>query len=138
MTGPNAFSAILASHRVDGVVVRDTRIRQANKAAVDLPGNGPVTVERVAVTGPTNRAAFDITDRDGSTFTNCCIQKPGVGVQISNSSNCRVADSTVVVDGQAFAFRNARVETAGIEREGTCGVPSVPGNAIPADERGDR
>jgi hypothetical protein len=124
MTGPDATSALLASNRVDRVSVRDTRIEQHNgQAAVELPGTGPLEVEQVVVTGDSTGAAIDITDRDDSTLTGLCVQKPGTGVRIRDSSGCRIADSTVAVDGTTFDFSGSVVETDRIARDGTCPVP---------------
>ncbi|MFB6142873.1 MAG: right-handed parallel beta-helix repeat-containing protein [Halorientalis sp.] len=124
MTGPDATGAIYASHRVDDLTVRNTYARQHNReSAVELPGTGTTTIRSLTVTGDTPRPAIDLVDRDGSTIADVCVRKPGKGIRIAHSANCRIERSTVDVDGTPFVFVGSDVATRGISRSGTCPTP---------------
>ena len=128
MTGPDATTAINASNDLDGITVRNTRIRQGNgQEAITLPGGGPTTLRKVSITGESETYAVELSGRDGSTLENVCIQQPGDGVRITDASGCEVVDSTVNVSGDAFAFDGASVDTRNVSRDGSCPAPNLSG-----------
>jgi hypothetical protein len=127
MTGPDATTAVNGTHAVDDLVVRNCRIVQGNdRPAVSVPGGAPLRVADTTVTGPSSRPAVEVVDRDGTEVVGCCVRKPGTGVRIVDSTDCRVADTTLAVDGEAVSTENAEVSVEGVTREGDCAAPDWP------------
>ena len=143
---PNPGPAITARGPAKTVSVRNTRIQiNANVPAVlrvgqkdfgHHPASGTprwLRMENVSVTGDAaGGSAVVARDAPNSVIKNCCIQQTGSnrsGVKLSNASGSRVEDSTINASGDAVDFQSSSVETANVERSGSCPVPTGDGES---------
>ncbi|MFP9061124.1 glycosyl hydrolase family 28-related protein [Natrialbaceae archaeon A-chndr2] len=123
MGEPAGAHAIYTSNAHDGITIRDCRIQQdRNFFAIQLDegGSGHTIIENVSITGDANRAGIYLRGRSGARLRNLCLQKAGDGVRIRSSSNVRLENSTINVDGTTIS---GSPSTSGISTSGTCPVP---------------
>lgn len=97
-----------------------------------VSGSAPIQVENCSITGGSSsptKGGIDITGRDGSEVSECCISMEGQqnGVVIEGANNCTVRRSTIDVNGQAIATPGSSVATSGISHSGSCPLPSDSG-----------
>jgi hypothetical protein len=143
---PNPGPAVTARGPAKTVSVKNTRIQvNANVPAVLRVGqkdfghhpasNTPrwLRMENVSITGDAAGGnAVVAYDAPNSVIKNCCIQQTGSdrsGVKLSDASGSRVEDSTINVSGDAVDFQSSSVETANVERSGSCPVPTTDGDS---------
>lgn len=127
--------------------IADTRIQYDNDGVAAVrreeygpkqshpPGEDPrwVRMKNCVITGEgsTRHGAVDIADGDGSEIRDTVIQLTGGGdgIQIRNSSDCVIEETTVDVDGDALALDGADLEREDIREES----PDDEALAHPAD-----
>ncbi len=134
-SSPSASALAEITHTHGAVTFRNCRFRQDQdgipiisaappEGGVETPHD--VELDGVSITGSAanTRGAVNLNGRDGSSITNCCIEREhGDGIVVSNSSGCEVRDTNVTVPGRATVFDNADVSTSNVTSGGSCPLP---------------
>ena len=145
MEDGGSSGAIVFNTHGGSTTVRNTRVHVDSdsydaaiyaKSPQDVIGSTDLSFENVQITGGASGVpGATIYDRDGTTFSNCCISLDGDdGIQLNNSSNCAVADCSIDVSGEAVALNGSSADVTNLSKDASCTAADKESETVGADD----